>query len=838
MTAAVELLVVAWLPGAAIFRAPVLGRERRASLDAEERLFWQVVIAVATSLSVLLALAAANRYSFARLLWADGAIAAVVAVASRLRLRYAQPGAPRPGLSALVPLALVLLGLWRFFPASEYVIGGKDPGVYMNEGIQIAQRGTLSPADAVVAAVPNFARDLFFPSEHRDDYYSGRFMGFFIREPEQGHVIGQFPHLYPASIAIGYGLDGVTGARRTTGVWAVLGLLAVYFAGARLFGKPAAAAAACLLSLHVIEVWFSRYPNAEVVMQALLFAAVLAAARSHVDGDRFFAPVGGFLLGLLLFLRFDAVLGIAGVGAGLALAVVAGRRVQWPFVAALLTAAVLAAVYLLGPMRAYAYLPIVWVSSLSWWQDAAIGVLALAGLAALGIGARVPALTSAVRRGAPVLLAAIVCAAAVYALYFRQPGGKLTAYDAYALRTFTYVYYSVPAFLAALFGYALTTRQKFWRDPALFLIVATFGLFFFYKVRIVPEHFWMARRFLPVILPGALLFTCAAALAGTASGQPRVRLLRGALGAAFLALLALQYARVARPLLEHVEYAGIIPRLERIAAAINPDDLLIVESRDASDTHVLALPLAYIYDRNVLLLRSRLPDKAMFAPFLDWARTKYGRVLFMGGGGTDLLSSKWDVTPVAGERFQVPEYETSRSGLPRTTRQKEFDYSVYEFVPPADSLRPLDVDIGTRDDLHVLRFHAKESVGGRSFRWSRDASYVSFAALPSSARTVTIWMDDGGRPPAAPPAEVTVSLQVSLQADQPPSIDRPLGTVRVLSGFKPYVFEIPQELGTVAASGSQPIRLKLSTSVWSPQRTLGTGDDREVGVMVDRVAVQ
>ena len=84
VTAAVELLVVAWLPGAAIFRAPVLGRERRASLDAEERLFWQVVIAVATSLSVLLALAAANRYSFARLLWADGAIAAVVAVASRL----------------------------------------------------------------------------------------------------------------------------------------------------------------------------------------------------------------------------------------------------------------------------------------------------------------------------------------------------------------------------------------------------------------------------------------------------------------------------------------------------------------------------------------------------------------------------------------------------------------------------------------------------------------------------------------------------------------------------------------------------------------------------------
>jgi hypothetical protein len=40
-------------------------------------------------------------------------------------------------------LALVLLGIWRFFPPSEYIIGGKDPGTE-NEGIQIAQRGRWS----------------------------------------------------------------------------------------------------------------------------------------------------------------------------------------------------------------------------------------------------------------------------------------------------------------------------------------------------------------------------------------------------------------------------------------------------------------------------------------------------------------------------------------------------------------------------------------------------------------------------------------------------------------------------------------------------------------------
>ncbi len=282
-------------------------------------MFWAVVLSVAVSLSVVLALAALNRYSFERLLIADAGVAAAAAILARGRLRFG-PAARRVGLTAIVPVALVLIGLWRFFPSSEYVIGGKDPGTYMNEGIQIAQRGALVFRDPVVSSVPPFARDLFFPSHQRHDYYGTRFMGFFIKNPDSGAVVGQFPHLFPASIAIGYGIDGLNGARRTVGVWAILGILAVYFAGARIAGRTAAGAAAALLSLHVIQVWFSRYPNAEVVMQALLFAALLANARAHVDGDRFFAPVAAGLLGLLLFLRFDAVLAIAGVAGGLALA--------------------------------------------------------------------------------------------------------------------------------------------------------------------------------------------------------------------------------------------------------------------------------------------------------------------------------------------------------------------------------------------------------------------------------------------------------------------------------------------------------------------------------------
>jgi hypothetical protein len=828
LTQAIELAIIAWLPGAALVRLPWLDRERRAALDAEERAFWAIVLSLAISLSVVLALASVHRYSFRRLMLADIAIAIVGVLCTRGHVRFGA-AARRVSPTAVVPVLLVVLAGWRFFPPSEYVIGGKDPGVYMTEGIQIAQRGSLVVREPVVADVPAFARPLFFPPYGQTGYDSLRFMGFFITDVDTGSVVGQFPHLFPASIALGYGIDGLTGARRTVGVWTILGVLAVYFAGVRLIGRTAAAAAAALLALNIIEVWFSKYPNSEVVMQALLFAALLANARAHVDGDRFFAPIAGFLIGLLLFVRFDAVLAIGGIGGALVLAMCNGQRVRLSFLATLAAVGALAALYLLGPMRPYAERPIVFLATLPAWEVAILGAVALAAAGIVIWRARAPAASALVNRWAPVAIVGAVWLLALYALIFRHQVGKLAAHDAEALRTFTSFYVTVPALIAALIGLALAARRWFWRDPALLITVNVFACFFFYKIRIVPEHFWMTRRFLPVILPGLLLLASAAALEGMRPPKNLSGMVRTFVRVFFVGLLAFQYARASRPVVDHVEYAGLIPRLEQLAGTIGDNDLVVAEGRDAqTDVHVLAVPLAYIYARNVLVLYSPRPDKALFAQFLDWARTRYRRVLFMGGGSTDLLSHRYGVHPLASERFQVPEYDAPLNSYPRSVRQKEFEYGVYEFTPPQpDDGLWFDLDVGRGDDLHVLRFHAKEETDGHTFRWSRATSYLSVTLIHSTSREVTLWMNDGGRPRSAGPADVSVYLQGEL-----------LGSATVRNGFLPYTFQIPPELATRAAAAGDPVELKLVTPTWKPQTVLGTPDDRELGVMVDRVAVK
>jgi hypothetical protein len=162
-------------------------------------------------------------------------------------------------------------------------------------------------------------------------------------------------------------------------------------------------------------------------------------------------------------------------------------------------------------------------------------------------------------------------------------------------------------------------------------------------------------------------------------------------------------------------------------------------------------------------------------------------------------------------------------------RRKEFDYSLYELTPPdaGSAHLPFDLDIGVNDDLHVVRFHAKELTEGRSFRWSRARSLVSVTNVRADSRTIILLLSDGGRPPAVDRADVTVALDGVV-----------LGTVRVDTGFKPYFLPITPALAERLSGLDRTIELTITTSAWKPETVLGTPDDRELGVMVDRISVK
>jgi len=827
-------IAIAYLPGALIFRWPAWDRDRRASLGADERVFWHVVISLAWSLGVVLALAGFDAYRLDRLLWIDGGLAALLVSAGRTRLRYGGTAA-RPAWTVMLPVVLVALGCWRFFPPAEYVIGGKDPGTYINEGVQIAKTGSIYIREPLIASVPPASRDLFFHDYVQPWYYSIRFMGFPMLDPAAGVTIGQFPHLYPASIAVAYGLGGLTWALGVVGAWAVLGLLAVYFAGARFVGRAAAFAAAALLALNVLEVWFARSPSSEPATQALLFAALLAFARAHQEEDRFFGPVAGALLGLLLFLRIDAFMAVATVlGAAIGSWIVTRLKPRPGFLVPLAAACVVGWFYVTVTLRAYSNDMIGYLITLSPLTigagigAAAVAVIVLERLVRLG--------GDKAARVVPIALSIVVLAAAADAWFLREqvncqsPCVKVAAHDAYALRTFTDFYLTRWGLVAALVGFVLVVRRDFWRDPALVLTVTGFAIAFFYKIRIAPFQFWMNRRYMPVVLPGMLLFAAAAALGPMTKPWRGLAIARATVGALLIGALGWQYAKAAAPVVNHVEYAGIVADLEQLSAMFTNRDLVIVESRDAgTDIQVLAAPLAYVYDRQVLLMDGAQPDKAKLRAFIEHASGLYAHVYFIGGG-TNLLSRHILARPITTRKFVVPQYDdVAWNVYPRDVQRKALDFGVYELsTGRADVTNGFAHDIGAEDDLYVLRFYARDFNGRQPMRWTGGNSQILVPGLVGKETEVVLTMHDGGRPKEAPPARVEVIFN-----------DVSLGTVDV-SGpdFKPYRLTLPLEVAREAGAADEPAQIRLVSTTWSPQELRGLPDSRNLGVMVSRVEVR
>jgi hypothetical protein len=521
---------------------------------------------------------------------------------------------------------------------------------------------------------------------------------------------------------------------------------------------------------------------------------------------------------------------VAAISAAAVLAwVVDGRRPRTGFIVPVAAGAIAGWFYWAGPMTATFFRTQMLVWRVPAW--AVVGGLAVA-VVALALALRMKSLKSdRVRRAVPLATVAVLIALALYAWFLRQPGGRLAADDAASFRTYVEVYAFPLGIIAALAGLLVITRV-FWRDPGFMVVVAVFAVVFFQDLRIIHEHLWLARRFIPVILPATMLFVAAAAL-GTWERWPRgSQAIRAIVGTLVLVVLGQQYRIAAAPAVSHVEFKGLVEHVEDLAKHFTDRDLVVVESRGASDVHVLGIPLAYIHSKRVLVLENEVPDKAMVEAFLADATKRYDRVFFLGGGGTDMLSPRVRATAVTYVQREVPSFIASpwnayRGGI----RSYKVHYTLYRLELAETPPTGFALDVGFEDDLQVVRLGDKEVADGRTFRWTGRQSFVSVRGLTGREREIVLVLQDGGRPPNAPPATVEVFL------GNPATGDVSLGRITVTGGFSEYRLAVPADAlqAAMTAAGRQ---LRLVSAVWRPSEFSNSTDTRELGVMADRIEIR
>jgi hypothetical protein len=284
ITQAPAVLAVAWLiPGAGMLLAG--------------RLLPLPMVIIFVPLAVALCYFAMRRLPAS---WPRGVDAGEAAVARR------RPDVPAGAVAAMVVIAAGF-GVWQALLRSEQVFVASDPGVYLQYGYWIAGHGTARIPESAAAFGGSGGLDFATP-------------GFIV---SGGWITpGYLPGL-PLLLAAGTWLGGLGGALLMP---AVLGGCAVLsFAGlaGRLCGMWWGVAAELLLAICLPQVYASRTPFSEPLVQVLLFGGLCLFLDSLVVRHRGVGGSGGFggfggggrhgRPG-----RFDGEMALAGLG-GLAL---------------------------------------------------------------------------------------------------------------------------------------------------------------------------------------------------------------------------------------------------------------------------------------------------------------------------------------------------------------------------------------------------------------------------------------------------------------------------------------------------------------------------------------
>lgn len=765
-----------------------------------------------TSISAF-ALGAAGKFSMPGLLILDVVISGV--------LWMFPTRAPKPFLAMLdqkfcAAMAILFAAfLFYYSPPFEYFLGGRDPGIYVVDGIRIARTGSITAQDPLIGTLDARYRTLFFSEK-----VPLRYMGFQMEKENYGTVVANFFHLFPLWEAVFFLLFGVHGM-----LWATPFLACCLLSGVAMLvrltqGEAEGVGSFLLLGANPIFLWFSRFPNSEMIAGALVFLGFVFL-EGYRRGSTLRAGVfGSLFLALAFWARVDAAL--LGIPFFLMLAFLwmDGAPIRPLIVLLLLYAAVLGIhfAYIAQTNPDYLSGTFYNLRFKTSKVETALAVLAIA-IASLAYAGRKFKISQHPLSGQ--ILAAVFAAVLLYAYFVRPyyPATNLGSPNAGAMLALGW-YFTHPVVLLALAGlilYAYSFRAIHW---GLFSATILYAALYFYRIRADAEHYWMLRRYLPVICPAVAFFSLFAIRRILQRIGPLRKYASGIIVSVSV-LLACWYIYDSRDIHRHNEFRGSFHFVEDLAKRLGPQDLLILGSRDANDLHIVGPMLSYYFGKNVLQFRNATPDLALLAGLV---RSWKGTVYFAGAGNTNLASAEFSLVPVEDLHFDTPVFDEIYHQRPRAALSKTFQFGWYriENGPPAD---PYFVDIGKYDDGSITGFHLKESYARVSYRWTNGLGHVFFPPSKDALHSVILQMNPGPWVPGMPRVHVKIYANSMLLVD-----------LVLLNGYNTYEVAVPAAIQ--AQLTGVPVEIQIESKSWIPKRVLNLPDLRRVGVIVDWIRLK
>ena len=519
-------------------------------------------------------------------------------------------------------LVVGVAAAFAFFTMSnsgEHVLTNRDPGVYVITGKWLAAHGNLVYDNGLPADV---ASSLTHPN-------SWSSQGIYAQGPGTG--VFQFQHLTGVVLAASHWVGGDWLLYRIMGAVAAASLLGLFLVSRRIAGQIFGIIPVVVAAVHPAFIHFAKDVYSEWFAMTFAMAAFVVWLNRPKEKDDWHYLGVGLLLGAGTLARIDAWLTAGAFMAGIAyLVVTAGahrptRRQIGLLSAGFVPLAALGTIDLIVRSRPY-------FTALAGEFLLMVGVLSVAIVFMVAFSMITPGRLekpSRFLRTAVPWLGVMILLAGLYGLlvrpYVSEPSlghsiGHIAAIEtreglevngsrSYAEATLEWmaryqghvpVMFGIGA--ASLAWFVFFRKKGDARVPMLVTLIGV-GAVYFYRPSITPDQFWALRRFLPVVLPLAFVFTAWAA-------RFILRRLAGRRWAQFsitgLLILALgQSVIVGWPVAAVRHEVGVAEQIREMCKTLPEDSVVLV---DAAGWAVLPgairtecdLPVASLRDTDVV----------------------------------------------------------------------------------------------------------------------------------------------------------------------------------------------------------------------------------------------
>jgi hypothetical protein len=847
------LLVLLTAPGLTM-RSAFSSLQRDESFG--EAAFSVIAVSVLISGWVALVLAELGVFSLTRVCLLAVLIALATLVLRRHRLKPPFALAPRVTVWGIVVLLPLGIAAWLFFRPNEYVLGGRDHGVYVNTGAAIARRGGILLTDPVLADVPpdrRMALTQYEPllrgttSISRTWHVGTSTPGYYLFHFDSRTITPHGFHLYPTWFAILTSANGVDFSLFLTPALAWLSLVAIVLTAWRVFGRGVALVAAGLMALNLVQLWYARTPSAEIMVQFLFWTGMWAWVRAIQLEDPVYAALGGLAWGQIHLAKVDYVMLPVVLTVWIIWLWWTGRYRRYHTVGliaygvmvthALLHGLLVAPSYFLDVIAQFAP-----VTSLQWMSGIAAEaatpldlvlmliirglpflVVALLILFAIGFGLR-----RIKGRGAAIWtqlassqrswlgLAIIIVGLGVYA-YFRSP----SADSASGTTTLAELGWYLGPLTIAVGTIGMARRMGQADSIQGVLMWSVFGLSVIYLVGgtfTYPDHFWAIRRFAPVVVPGFLLLAADAVM----SMLPRrwVEWRHALIPLVVLSGMVFAVREASSPFLWFVENHGVTDCLRTLDGEFEPNAVLLFD-RDAFGSQV-GTPLQMIFERQVGFVDMNAPAPAALSSIVGRWQAANWPVYYLASTNVPVEIPGFSLDYLRTEVVAWQSAEQTVVFRPVRTGEVAAAFDVYRVQAKQDVEDHLvTLDVGPEASEPMIEGVYIDPVipGLTTAQWTTQSARFN---VPIDGRPRKILLRMGNTPSSISPIEVEVIANGDSLADIAVEPER----------MQVYTVRFPD-----AAVSTSAVVIELRMKTWNP-RTLGlNADRRDLGVMVDWIKI-